>query len=128
MPLKKPILDAFPYPWPDRDAQALHNLLVSTLPKAELAITVATNADLDTSMVLTSQPVYFLWRDLLDAGALATSNRKLVQEALKLIPKSSASRASFERYLADKPTVTDEKPRSPDAPPDFLSGDDTVST
>lgn len=120
------ILDAFPYPWHERDAQQLHMALAQSFPTAKDAISVAQRAEIDVLYIDSQQPPAYVWKDVLDLGARSGLNRQLVDQALALLRPTSPSRAFLEALKASRPSLADAEPRSPDGQPSFLKNSDEV--
>src|ERR1700754_3135859 len=122
-----PILDAFPYPWPDPAAQELHVLLTRQNASPPAALAIAQNAGIDTIYLDPGQPVIFLWRDIIDQAAAAGLLRRLVGVAQERISPNSESRRFLQDLLDDKTPAVAAEPRNADGTPVFLDGDDSVS-
>ncbi len=121
------ILDAFPYPWHDRDAQHLHVRLTQVHPSAQAALLVAEKAGIDTGLVNASQAPAYLWKDLLDEAAKSGETRYLVQQVHDLLKPGSPMRPFLADLLAGRPAATDGEPRDADGAPAFLSDSDDVT-
>jgi len=122
-----PILDAFPFPWSNPEAQQLHQTLAQLYPTPPAALNVAMRADLDTSQVNSQQAPFHVWADILTLGANAGENRRLVRTVLDLLGPNSPRRPFLEALLADRPSRVDPEPRTGDGAPIFLKGDDEVT-
>src|SRR6185436_16062147 len=104
------LLDTFPYPWPDPDAQELHATLCQIYPTSKGALFVVARVGLDPAMLNGDQPVYFLWKDILEASATAGKTRAIVQ----LVSDQNANnprRPFLVALLQSQPAVTDREPR-----------------
>ena len=121
------ILDAFPYPWHISEAQQLHTTLSQLHPTVQAALNIAARNQIDTLMIDAQQPVFFVWRQILDAAAIAGLTRQLVQDVLDLLNANSPRRPFLENLLANQPTRTDGQQRGADGAPLFLRADDGVT-
>jgi V8-like Glu-specific endopeptidase len=121
-----PLLDEFPYPWPDPDAQELHATLCQIYPTSKGALFVAARAGLDAAMLFGDQPAYLLWKDVLEASSTAGRTRALVQVVHDQNP-NNPRRPFLAALLQSQPVVIDREPRGLDSAPLFLKGGDDVT-
>jgi len=119
-------LDAFPFPWSDRDAQELHSTLCQIYPTPKGALFVAAKACLEAAMLFPDQAVYFLWVEILNASASAVKTRPLVQLVHDQNP-NSPRRPFLAALLQSRPAVVDRELRDANNAPLFIKGSDTVS-
>jgi hypothetical protein len=123
-----PLVDSFPYPWPLPEAQQLHMALSELYPNSQGARFIAAKAGLNIAMLYFDQPPYLVWKDILDAGAAATLNRKVLEVARDQNP-TNARRPFFDALLAaqQQPVAVDSQPRGMDGAPRFLKATDEVT-
>jgi hypothetical protein len=119
-------VDAFPYPWSDPDAQALHATLCQIYPSPKGALFVAAKAGLDPAQLFADQSAFLLWVEVLDATATAKLTRTLVQHVVAQNP-NNPRRGFLDALLASKPPAIDREPRHADGTPQFLRGTDVVT-
>lgn len=120
------LLDTFPYPWSLPAARELHMALVTMYPQERGALFAAESVGLPSYQLTLGQPVFFLWKEILDLGAGALLNRKLVQSVLDL-NKTHARASVLRAFLADQTPALDPAPRAADGTPVFVSGTDLVT-
>jgi hypothetical protein len=87
------LLDAFPFPWAEPDAQELHLTLVVLYPNERDATSLAERAGLATYELSQGLAPIYLWREILDLGAQMALTRKMVE--LALAQHRNNVRASF---------------------------------
>jgi hypothetical protein len=121
------ILDAFPYPWAEKEAQELHITLTRLYPTVTQAVDVAEKAGIEAIYLDTQQPVIFVWREILQRAGADGITRDLVGTIRDLLNERNPRRPFLDDLLADRPTTPDAEPRNPDGTPVFLKDDDTVS-
>jgi S1-C subfamily serine protease len=122
-----PIVDAFPYPWPDPAAQELHVVLAQIHNSPQAALMVAQAAGIDTLYIDPQQAVIFVWHDILDAAATGGLTRTLVTTVHDRLAPTSPRRPFLAALLADETPAVTAEPRRTDGTPVFLAGDDSVS-
>jgi V8-like Glu-specific endopeptidase len=120
------IADAFPFPWNDPAAQELHQVLSQIYPTPSAAMFVAAKAGFNTGLIDWQQPSFFVWKQLLDAGATAGLNRALLEQVRDQNPRNPR-RSFLEEILAARPPTTDREPRAPDGAPRFIQATDDVT-
>jgi V8-like Glu-specific endopeptidase len=121
------IFDAMKYPWSDPTAQQLHTLLVNVYPSAAGARQLADAAGIDAGSIFWEQPPSLVWADILNEATKNGDTRTLVQTVRSKLKDSSPAAPFLDQVLADQTPAVVGVPRPPDAPPDFVSGDDTVT-
>jgi V8-like Glu-specific endopeptidase len=119
------IVDAFPYPWTDPEAQALHLTLTSLYSQEKAALYVTDAVGIPSYKLALGQPALYLWRDILDLGAAMVVNRKLVELARDQ-NRNNPRGAFFDGVLTGARPGVETQPRKGDGSPLFISGDDTV--
>jgi S1-C subfamily serine protease len=120
-----PILDAFPFDWSRPAAQALHTALVSLYPQRNGALFVAGKVGIQPFEINVEQPVFYLWRDILDEGARRQQNRAIAKLARDGNP-TNPTRSVFDALLADAPVIVEPQRRAADGSAVFIAGDDGV--
>lgn len=122
------LLDMHPFPWPMPEAQELHKILCDLYPSSKGAMFVAAKAGLDRSQLFEDQASYLLWREILDMGARALLNRKLVT-IVRDQNLTTPGRAFLDALLADLAgsALPVGEPRGDDGAPTFLNSDDSIS-
>lgn len=120
------ILDAFPYPWHEREAQQLHLTLSQSFPTAKAALDVAERAGIQRYQLNADQATVYVWKEVLDLAATSGITRQLVDEALILLAPRSPSRPFLEDLKVDRATIPDAEPRGLDGQPNFLKDNDDV--
>jgi hypothetical protein len=121
------ILDAPVYPWPDPEAQQLHLTLSLLHPTVQATLLAAQTSGINTLMINAQQPVYFVWKEILDAATNAGLTRKLVQDVHDRLSPTSPQRPFLNALLADQPVRLDPEPRGGDGAPRFIHATDAVS-
>lgn len=121
------ILDEFPYPWANREAQELHLTLVCLHPTAQGALKVAERAGIPSTAVNGQQPPLDVWHDVLSLAGRTGMTRDLVTTIHDLLNERNPVRPLLEDLLADRPVATENEPRQADGRPVFLRDDDSVS-
>ena len=121
-----PILDAFPYPFSDPQAQELQQTLTQLYPSVPMAISVAQRAGIDITLINAQQAPALFWYDVLQQAAGAGLTRKLVKSVRELMNDRAPRRGFLDALLADQPTATPAEHRKPDGSAVFLEGDDTI--
>lgn len=121
------VVDQFPYPWHERVAQELHVKLYRATPSAKEAMVVAGKAGLDTGTILAEQAPYLLWKDILEAGATAGLNRKILEVVRERMPDSSPLRPFYDSLLKDEAPALGSQPTTGDGAPVFAKGSDAVT-
>ena len=120
------LLDELTYPWPEPSAQQLHRTLIALFPTNQAALLLAAEAGVDTGWIFQQQAVALLWKEVLDAAALAGMLHPLIRGVIDRVPPGSTA-TPFLRQLLDgeEPEVSAE-PRAEDGTPAFLYADDAV--
>src|SRR5688572_8684519 len=113
------LIKSFPYPFHDRDGQELHSTLCQIYPTSKAAMFVAAKAGMDPAMLNPDQPAYFLWKDILEAAALAGKTGTVIQIAGDQNP-GNPKRTFLEALLKEQAAVTDREPRGSDGEPAFI--------
>jgi hypothetical protein len=121
------ILDAMPYPWPEREAQELHLALTQLHPAPAGAVSVAERAGIDRSYINAEQAPIYLWHDILQLAAQGGLTRDLVGTVRDLLNEKSPRRPFLDDLLANRPTRTEGEARHADGTPVFLKDDDTIT-
>lgn len=121
------ILDSFRYPHYQPEAQQLLVTLSQLNPTVQNALLIAQRVDIDTTMIDSQQPVFFVWKQILEAASTAGILRELVQEVYNRLNLKSPMRPFLENLLANNPTSIEIEPRDLDGAPNFISDTDDVS-
>ncbi|RBP38644.1 trypsin-like peptidase [Roseimicrobium gellanilyticum] len=119
-------LDSLPYPWVNPVAQELHRVLCQIHPTGQAALFVARKVGLDTTMIFAEQPVFYLWRDILDEACRHGALRSLIQEVSDRLAATSPFKGYLAELLQDRPPPVADEPRQADGAPKFISGTDDV--
>lgn len=125
--MTKSILDTFPYPWPNPEAQELHKALTAMYPTEQRALFVCERVDVPSSELALGQPALYLWRDILHLAANMTKTRELV-EFVRKQNERHARRPFLDALLASKSAPIEAQPAGADGTPIFLTGDANVGT
>lgn len=121
------VLDAFPYPWPDKVAQELHITLTRLYPTPPDALPVAERAGIERGLLNTQQSGINLWHEILTKAATDGILRELVQTSRDLLNDRSPRRPFLDELLANqRPRIEGER-RHADGTPAFVAGDDSVT-
>ena len=120
------LLDQFPFPWSDPNAQQLLTTLTQLNPTRQAALATGQNAGLNSSDINGEQPPTFLWRDILDLAARKGLTRALVQTVFDRLSPTSPVRNYLGDLLQNRPIMVAAEPRSPDGAPKFLVNDDEI--
>lgn len=120
------IIDSFPFDWHKSEGQALHATLCQIYPTPKGALYVAQEVGFDPATLFADQPAHSLWRDILDKGANAQLNRKLVETVIE--KNSRNPKVEFLNVLLQKQgsIAVDYQPRDASGSPLFISSNDTV--
>ena len=122
-----PILDVFPYPWHEVEAQQLHVTLSQLHPSPQGALLIAQEAGLDAGMINPAQPPFFVWKDILELAGRSGLTRALVTQVHDRLNANNPRRPFLAGLLADKPAPADDEPRGADGVPNFFRDTDDVS-
>lgn len=120
------ILDTFPYPYRERDAQQLHVTLSQLHPTPQGAILIASQAGLDGTLIDAGQPPFFVWKDVLGLAGRSGLTRQLVQLVHDKLNATNPRRPFLAGLLSGKPTPADDEPRADGGAPNFLRDTDDV--
>ncbi len=120
------LIDAFPYPWSEPDAQELHAALCQLYPTPKGAMFIAARVGLDPATLFPDQAVVLLWKDILEASAAGLKSRALVQLVLDHNP-TNPRRPFLESLLHSQPAAADREPRDGNSAALFLEGTDEVT-
>lgn len=121
------ILDAFPYPWHEPDAQQLHVVLYQLHPTTQAAALIAQESGIDMAYINSLQAPAFVWKDILDAAGSAGVTRQLVEKVRDRLNANNPRRLFVEELLANLTPRTEGEPLSADGAPSFIKDSDDVS-
>jgi hypothetical protein len=121
------LLDAFPYPWSQPDAQQLHLTLTQLYPSGSQAAALAERAGLRAGLVFTEQSAYDAWTDVLGEVPKHGLLRPLVQQAHDRLAPTSPARPFLAGLLTGSPPRMGAEVDGMGAGGGFLHADDTVS-
>jgi S1-C subfamily serine protease len=121
-----PLIQCAPYPWHRPDAQELHLALVSAFPAEPAALYLAAKIGIQSFHLALGQPVFYLWRDILDMAAGAKLLQPIVSEA-RADRRAAAFYPTFDAVLAAKTPVVSTEPRAPDGSAQFMEGSADIS-
>jgi V8-like Glu-specific endopeptidase len=121
------ILDQFPYPWHERNAQQLHVVLSQLYPTRREALLVAEKTQMNTGGIYSEQAPAFIWKDILDQSAAEGLTRPLVEMVCSLVSPKSPSLPFLKDLLADHTVITDSDLSAPDGTPLFIKDSDDIS-
>ena len=111
-----------PYPFHREDARRLHQALSQLYATPKQAVLVAQQAGLDVSHIFADQAPFFVWKDILEAAAVAGLLEPLVQDVRQRLSASSPYRPLLDDLLADRPVPASGEPRDLDGAPQFVHG------
>lgn len=104
------VLAAWPYPWTDPTADALHRTLTQLFPSAKAAGDVGARAGIEVTAIDLQQAPKLVWKDVLEAAAIAGRTRAVVESAHGLVPATSPGRPLLDALLAERPPAVDAEP------------------
>jgi hypothetical protein len=121
------ILQAFPYPFFQAEAQQLHETLTQLHPSGQAALLIAQQSGIDTSTIFGQQAPFFVWKEILEQAAATGQTAALVQVVRDRLHPNSPVRPFIEDLLAGRPTRVSGEPRDAEGAPRFVADSDLVS-
>lgn len=91
-----------PYPWHEEWARQLHQNIVLVHPSTQDAVLIAKEAKVKTHLILTEQPIFFLWKDILERATIDGVLRPLVTFTRDMLSEENAYRAFFNTLLNNR--------------------------
>lgn len=122
-----PLLDTFPYPFFQPEAQQLLRKLSELFSNRPDAISISEDSGINITRINTEQSVYLLWRAILKEAANQGILRKLVQNVSANLHAASSVKPYFDGLLANNNQPLEPQPfNSNDGSPKFLHGNDEI--
>lgn len=121
------LFDSLPYPFHEPEAQQFHERLSQLYPSVKSAVLIAERAGLSGGMIFQEQPVFYVWKDILEAAAGAGIVRHVAEQANQLLNNKSPFKSYFEELLAGKTPPVEAEPRAADGSPNFINSDDEIT-
>lgn len=123
------IVDSFPFPWPLPAAQELHVALAQVYPTVQGAVFIAEKCGIARYDLFLEQSAFFLWRDILNEGAMRLTNRALVTAARDSLNAANPRRPFLGALLSGDTgeLLVDRQSRDANGVPIFLKSTDDIA-
>lgn len=121
------LLDTFPFPWHIPEAQQLHLTLAQLYSTVPGIMSIAQNAGINTLMIDSQQPPYYLWRDVIKTASADGLLRALVQGVNDKLNENSSTKPFIQDVLSNQPIVIEAEPRDIDGAPNFIKDTDNIT-
>jgi V8-like Glu-specific endopeptidase len=124
----KDIFAELSYPFDDPQGVELRRLISELFMTNEEALDIAQQAGLKRYKLTTTQPAYYLWKQILEMSSSEQRLRKLVETAAGFLHQEHPSLAFFRALLAQEtPVLTAQLPRNKDGSTTFIDSNDLVT-
>jgi V8-like Glu-specific endopeptidase len=120
------LLDHYPYPWHQRDAQQLYQLMTRAFSTSQAVRQIALLSGLNPAAINFNQAVMHTWRETFTEAVNQGALRTLVQNAHDSLNPASPVRQTLATILADKP-IADPEPSTASGKPNFIKGSSEIT-